>query len=61
VSAFTQRFPDVGIVLTGVEDPSSGAHGPDESLDLASWHRAMFGEALLLSEFAASPSASNDA
>jgi cysteinylglycine-S-conjugate dipeptidase len=52
LSAFTERFPDVRAVLTGVEDPLSGAHGPDESLDLADWRRAIFGEVLLLSELA---------
>jgi acetylornithine deacetylase/succinyl-diaminopimelate desuccinylase-like protein len=39
-------------LLTGVEDPESQAHGPDESVHLEDWHRACRAEAVLLGELA---------
>jgi hypothetical protein len=39
-------------LVTGVEDPYSGAHGPDESLHLAEFERACLAEALLLKNVA---------
>jgi acetylornithine deacetylase/succinyl-diaminopimelate desuccinylase-like protein len=41
------------VLMTGVEDPLSAAHGSDESLDLDSWHKATLAEALLFEELAA--------
>jgi len=35
-------------IILGIEDPSSNAHGVDESIDLADWKNLCAGEALLL-------------
>ncbi|MEI2764176.1 MAG: dipeptidase [Dermatophilaceae bacterium] len=48
VAAFARRFPEAAILVTGVEDPDSRAHGADESLDLGEWERACVAEAVLL-------------
>lgn len=42
-------FPDAQILVTGVEDPESRAHSPNESLSLAVFQRAILAETLLLS------------
>jgi acetylornithine deacetylase/succinyl-diaminopimelate desuccinylase-like protein len=41
------------VLLTGVEDPDTRAHGIDESLALDDWHRACLAEAYLFAELAA--------
>ncbi|PRY17464.1 acetylornithine deacetylase/succinyl-diaminopimelate desuccinylase-like protein [Kineococcus rhizosphaerae] len=41
-------YPRAAILVTGVEDPDSRAHGADESLHLADFARACLGEVLLL-------------
>lgn len=38
--------------MTGVEDPHSAAHGPDESLHLGEFERVCTAEALLLKNVA---------
>lgn len=43
-----ELFPNAEIMVTGVEDPRSGAHGPDESVDLVELERACLAEALFL-------------
>ncbi|QBI21697.1 dipeptidase [Egibacter rhizosphaerae] len=43
---------DTPVLLTGVADPDTRAHGIDESLRLDDWYRACVGEALMLGEFA---------
>jgi len=48
VAAFRRRFPDASILLTGVADPTSAAHGPNESLDLGDLEKGCFAEALAL-------------
>lgn len=48
IAAFAERFPEAAILVTGVEDPDSRAHGPDESLHLAEFERVCVAEALLL-------------
>ncbi|PID96280.1 MAG: dipeptidase [Actinomycetales bacterium] len=55
IAAFAERFPDAAILVTGVEDPDSRAHGADESLDLGDWERACVAEALLLERLGALP------
>ena len=45
-------FPDAEILITGVEDPDTRAHGANESLDLAVFGRACLAEALLLRHLA---------
>jgi acetylornithine deacetylase/succinyl-diaminopimelate desuccinylase-like protein len=49
VTAYAARFPDAEILITGVEDPDTRAHGANESLHLATFERACLAEALLLS------------
>ncbi|CAN5169029.1 dipeptidase [soil metagenome] len=41
-------FPEAQILVTGVEDPDSRAHSPNESLHLGVFRRAILTEALLL-------------
>jgi acetylornithine deacetylase/succinyl-diaminopimelate desuccinylase-like protein len=48
IATFGELFPDASILVTGVEDPYSGAHGPDESLHLGEFERVCIAEALLL-------------
>jgi acetylornithine deacetylase/succinyl-diaminopimelate desuccinylase-like protein len=52
VTAYAARFPDAEILITGVEDPDTRAHGANESLHLATFERACLAEALLLSNLA---------
>jgi acetylornithine deacetylase/succinyl-diaminopimelate desuccinylase-like protein len=49
VTAYAARFPEAEILITGVEDPGTRAHGANESLHLATFERACLAEALLLS------------
>jgi acetylornithine deacetylase/succinyl-diaminopimelate desuccinylase-like protein len=48
VGTITRRFPAAEILITGVEDPDTRAHGANESLHLAEFERACVAEALLL-------------
>ena len=48
VADLAEVFPGTAILVTGVEDPDSRAHGPDESLHLEDFARACLGEVLLL-------------
>jgi acetylornithine deacetylase/succinyl-diaminopimelate desuccinylase-like protein len=52
VTAFARVVPGAEILITGVEDPDTRAHGPNESLDLAVFERACLAEALLLRNLA---------
>jgi cysteinylglycine-S-conjugate dipeptidase len=53
VATFARSFPDAEILITGVEDPDTRAHGPNESLHLGDFERACLAEALLLDKLAA--------
>lgn len=53
IAAFAEVFPDAEILVTGVEDPDTRAHGANESLHLAMFERACLAEALLLMRLAA--------
>jgi acetylornithine deacetylase/succinyl-diaminopimelate desuccinylase-like protein len=48
VATFQEMFPAATIVVTGVEDPNTKAHGPNESLHLGEFSRVCLAEALLL-------------
>ncbi|MEV6493251.1 dipeptidase, partial [Actinoplanes sp. NPDC051633] len=48
IATFQELFPEAAILVTGVEDPHSGAHAPDESLHLGEFARVCLAEALLL-------------
>lgn len=53
VAAFAERFPDAAILITGVEDPDTRAHGANESLHLAEFETVCVAEALLLERLGA--------
>jgi len=48
IAELVERFPSAQILVTGVEDPDSRAHSPNESLHLGVFRRAILTEALLL-------------
>ena len=48
ISELVEVFPAAQILVTGVEDPDSRAHSPNESLHLGVLRRAIVSEALLL-------------
>jgi len=49
-------YPAATVLVTGVEDPDSRAHGPDESLHLAEFERCCLAETLLLAALGGAPS-----
>jgi acetylornithine deacetylase/succinyl-diaminopimelate desuccinylase-like protein len=53
VAAFAERFPDAAILVTGVEDPDTRAHGANESLHLGEFERVCVAETLLLARLGA--------
>lgn len=55
VQAFAEKFPDAAILVTGVEDPDTRAHGANESLHLGEFERTCVAEALLLARLGAMP------
>jgi acetylornithine deacetylase/succinyl-diaminopimelate desuccinylase-like protein len=52
IAAFADAFPKAAILVTGVEDPDTRAHGSNEGLHLAEFERVCVAEALLLSKLA---------
>src|SRR5215468_320504 len=52
IATFQELFPSASVLVTGVEDPDSRAHGPNESLHLGEFARACLAEALLLANVA---------
>jgi acetylornithine deacetylase/succinyl-diaminopimelate desuccinylase-like protein len=52
VTAYAELVPDAEILITGVEDPGTRAHGANEGLHLRVFERACVAEALLLRNLA---------
>lgn len=48
IALFQQTFPAATVLVTGVEDPDTRAHGANEGLYLPDFERAVLAEALLL-------------
>lgn len=48
ISSFVSAFPNAQVLVTGVEDPDSRAHSPNESLHIESFEKAIVAELLFL-------------
>lgn len=48
IADLVREFPEAAILVTGVEDPHSRAHSPNESLHIGAFERSTLAEALLL-------------
>jgi acetylornithine deacetylase/succinyl-diaminopimelate desuccinylase-like protein len=48
IAQFTEQFPEAQVLVTGVEDPDSRAHSPNESLHLGAFAKAIASQALFL-------------
>ncbi|WOF21824.1 dipeptidase [Microbacterium betulae] len=48
IADLVERYPEAQILVTGVEDPHSRAHSPNESLHLDTFRHAVLAETLLL-------------
>ena len=48
IAELLDAFPEASVLVTGVEDPDSRAHGPNESLHLGEFARVVLAETLLL-------------
>ncbi|MEO5652640.1 MAG: dipeptidase [Marmoricola sp.] len=48
IAEFARSFPDASVLVTGVEDPDTRAHGANEGLHLAEFERVCLAETLLL-------------
>ena len=49
IAEFLNAFPKASVLVTGVEDPDTRAHGANEGLHLAEFERVCLAETLLLS------------
>src|SRR5690606_36157069 len=52
IAEFLEAFPQASVLVTGVEDPDTRAHGANEGLHLAEWEKVLLAEALLLRNLA---------
>ncbi len=52
IAEFLEAFPAASVLVTGVEDPDTRAHGANEGLHLAEFERVLLAEALLLAALA---------
>ena len=48
VASFSEAMPNAEILLTGVVDPTSNIHGPDESVDLGDLRKACIAQAVAI-------------
>jgi len=55
IELFLRTFPAASVLVTGVEDPDTRAHGANEGLHLAEFERVCLAEALLLAGLADLP------
>ncbi len=55
VALFGRRYARLPLILNGVMDPETGAHGPDESLHLGVFRKAVLANVYLLEELARVP------
>jgi acetylornithine deacetylase/succinyl-diaminopimelate desuccinylase-like protein len=53
IAEFLDAFPEASVLVTGVEDPDTRAHGANEGLHLAEFERVVLAEALLLGNLGA--------
>jgi acetylornithine deacetylase/succinyl-diaminopimelate desuccinylase-like protein len=53
VAALAEAYPDMALLLTGVDDPESNAHSENESVHLGELQKCCMNEALLLGYLAA--------
>ena len=52
IAEFLDAFPEASVLVTGVEDPDTRAHGANEGLHLAEFERVLLAHALLLRNLA---------
>ncbi|WP_310962044.1 dipeptidase [Nocardioides terrisoli] len=52
IAEFLESFPDASVLVTGVEDPDTRAHGANEGLHLPEFERVLLAEALMLAKLA---------
>ncbi|HLU45399.1 MAG TPA: dipeptidase [Natronosporangium sp.] len=52
IATFQEMFPGAEILVTGMGDPTSNLHGPNESIDLGEFRRICLAETLLLNNLA---------
>jgi cysteinylglycine-S-conjugate dipeptidase len=50
IAEFLDAFPEASVLVTGVEDPDTRAHGANEGLHLSEFERVLHAEALLLAK-----------
>jgi len=50
IAEFLESFPNASVLVTGVEDPDTRAHGANEGLHLAEFEKVLVAEALLLAK-----------
>jgi acetylornithine deacetylase/succinyl-diaminopimelate desuccinylase-like protein len=53
IAAFKEAYPEAAVLVTGVEDPDTRAHGANEGLHLKEFARVCLAEALLLNHLSA--------
>ena len=53
IAEFVEAFPEAVVLVTGIEDPDTRAHSPNESLHLPSFEKAIVTEAIFLQRIVA--------